>query len=208
MLMRWAKVNLETLNSETAQEYLLEEVITKCKNICNLKLLKMGVPQLNLQQFMLLLVGLKKLDVTTVWRWLRRLVYSTTTKSYYTDGHKKEENVRYQNEFIKQYFRLEFCTYRWVQLTEEEGQSLELLEKKPIPKGLGFKYIGCNGHVMLEYHVDSHTKLEDYIDKANRKFGGNLPFRLLSWLELRRWYISHTDANLRQCMPPHAHRPG
>ncbi len=117
--------------------------------MCNIELQNMGLPELNLQQFMLL-VGLKKVDVTTVWRWLRLLgfTYSTTTKSYYIDGHEKEENVRYRNEFIKRYFRLEFRTYRWVQLTEEEGQSLESLEKKPIPKGLGFNYIDCDGHVM------------------------------------------------------------
>jgi hypothetical protein len=55
----------------------------------------MSLPELNLQQFMLL-VGLKKLDVRTVWRWLRLLgfTYLTTTKCYYTDGHEKEENVR------------------------------------------------------------------------------------------------------------------
>jgi hypothetical protein len=58
---------------------------------------------------------------------------------------------------------------------EEEGQqSLELLEKKPIKKGLGFYYIGCSGHAMWEYHLDSLTKLEDDVDEANCMFGGNL----------------------------------
>ncbi len=36
LLLRWAKTNLETLNAETAQEYLLEEVIPKSKNMCNI----------------------------------------------------------------------------------------------------------------------------------------------------------------------------
>jgi hypothetical protein len=178
LLMRWAKINLETLNAETTQEYLLEEGIPTSKDTCDTELQKMGSPELNLQQFMLL-VGLKKVDITMVWRWLHLLCfsYSTTTKSYDTDGHEKEENVRYHNEFIKRYFRLEFRTYRWVQLTEEEGQSLESLEKKPIPKGLGFNYINCDGHAMLEYHVDSHTQLEEYVDDVNKKLGGNLSIR-------------------------------
>ncbi len=76
---------------------------------------------------------------------------------------------------IKQNFRREFC--HWVQLREEEGQSLELLEQNPIPTGLGFKHIGCNGHTMRNKHVDSHTKLEDYVDEANCKFGGSLSIR-------------------------------
>jgi hypothetical protein len=71
-----------------------------------------------------------------VWRWLHLLgfTYLTTTKSYYTGGHEKEENVRYRNEFIKGYFRLEFHSYRWVQFTEEEGQSLDSWKRNQLQK--------------------------------------------------------------------------
>jgi hypothetical protein len=37
---------------------------------------------------------------------------------------------------------------QWVQAMEEEGQSLELLEKKLIEKGLRFNHIGCNGYAI------------------------------------------------------------
>jgi hypothetical protein len=145
----WSKMNIETLKSETAQEHLLKEVIPRCKNICTSKLHNTCIPELYLQHFMLL-VGLKKVDVTMVWCWLGLLgfTYLTTARCYYIDEHKKEENVRYCNEFIQQYFRLELCTYGWVQLTEEEGQSLESLAVKPLKKGLEFNYIGCNDCVM------------------------------------------------------------
>jgi hypothetical protein len=49
LLLRWAKINLETLNAETAHEYLLEEEIPKSKDMCNTKLRNMGPPELNLQ---------------------------------------------------------------------------------------------------------------------------------------------------------------
>jgi hypothetical protein len=68
MLLRWAKMNLETLKSKTAREYLLEEVIPKCKDICNSELRNMSITELNLRQF-ILLVGLKKVNVISVWRW-------------------------------------------------------------------------------------------------------------------------------------------
>jgi hypothetical protein len=66
----------------------------------------------------------------------------------------------------------------------EEGQSLKSLEKKPIRKGLGFNCIDCNGRAIREYHVDSYTKLEAFVDEANRKLGG---FHLLSWPAPQRW---------------------
>jgi hypothetical protein len=83
MLLHWAKMNLETLKLKTAREYLIEEIIPKCKDICNSELRNISIPELNLQHFMLL-VGLKKVNVTTVRRWLRLLGFTdaAATKCY------------------------------------------------------------------------------------------------------------------------------
>jgi hypothetical protein len=64
MLMSWAKKNLQTLNLETARQYLLETVIPFCHARCNLELEAFGVDQMDEAAFMKF-VGLKTLCSTT-----------------------------------------------------------------------------------------------------------------------------------------------
>jgi hypothetical protein len=138
MLLVWANKNLEILNSETAREYLLSEVIPHCRTICNKELAQHGYPPFEPKKF-LKFVRLKTLDVTTAWQWLKQLgfTYAKNEKCYYTDGHEKAENVRYRVKFIKRYLEHELCTFRWVQLTEDEAVALEQLAKHPLKQGLG-----------------------------------------------------------------------
>jgi hypothetical protein len=76
----------------------------------------------------------KKLDVTTAWRWLKQLgfTHAKNEKCHHTDGHEKGENVRCRMKFVKCYFEHKLRTFRWVMLREEEAISLEQLEKNPL----------------------------------------------------------------------------
>jgi hypothetical protein len=51
MLLDWAKKNLETLNSEMARQYLLEEVIPNCRRMCEGIFQDIGISVLNHQEF-------------------------------------------------------------------------------------------------------------------------------------------------------------
>eukprot|EP00978_Attheya_sp_CCMP212_P025185 scaffold80600_cov68-Attheya_sp.AAC.3 len=101
MLMSWAKRKLQTLNSETAWQYLFETIIPFCHVRCNMELEAFGVNQMDEAVFMKF-VGLKTLCVTTIWRWICLLgfIYRQQQQCYYTDGHEKELNVRAQLTFI------------------------------------------------------------------------------------------------------------
>eukprot|EP00978_Attheya_sp_CCMP212_P032127 scaffold123909_cov56-Attheya_sp.AAC.1 len=177
MLMSWAKNNLQTLNSETAREYLLEKVIPKCCERCNNELRAMGVQHMDEADFMKF-VGLKTLCASTAWRWIRLLgfTYRERRKCYYTDGHEKAENVRARINFIVQYFGLEIRTYRFVQLTEEAALDLEQLEKNPLEQGLARReWTAEDGIQMREYHIDCHPRLLHFVSEQNRTIhGGDL----------------------------------
>jgi len=181
MLLAWARKNLEQLNSETARQYLLEEVIPHCRTICNQELEQHGFEPLAPAEFMKF-IRLKTLDVSTAWRWLKQLgfTYSKNEKTYYTDGHEKAENVRYRLKFIKRYFEHELRCFRWVQLTEAQAEALEELEKNPLKKGFGHSYDDDDGQRMRELHVDCHDALLDYISPETALFGGNLSVRFPS----------------------------
>ena len=59
--------------------------------------------------------------------------YDETKKCYYTDGHERPDVVADRNNrFLVEYFRLEKCAHRWVQLEEQQAVQLEL-ENKKIP---------------------------------------------------------------------------
>jgi hypothetical protein len=175
MLVRWGKTNLQTLNSETARQYLLEIIIPFCQERCNSELHAFGVPAMGHNEFMKF-VGLKTLCAATAWRWLRLLgfEYKIRRKCYYTDGHEKEENVRYRLDFIAKYFNFELRTYRWVQLKEEDAIALEELDKKPHAKDLARKqFTSADGSRMREYHIDCHEEqLIKYVSDENQIIHG------------------------------------
>ena len=57
---------------------------------------------------------------STVLRWMHYLDFSSekVKKSYYVDGHEKEEQVQHRSKFINTYLsEIEQFTHRWVQMT-------------------------------------------------------------------------------------------
>ena len=52
--------------------------------------------------------------------------YNKNKKCYYTDGHEKPDVVTDRNDrFLIEYFCLEKCAHRWVQLEEVKAVQLE-----------------------------------------------------------------------------------
>jgi hypothetical protein len=104
--------------------------------------------------------------------------YSTKAKSYMFDGHEHPAQMKHRKWLMREYtMNLERRCHRWVQMTVQEFESLpqheEILKK-------GHSYLGINGEVMIEYHVDDHECLQEYACKKYGKFGGNVSVRMPS----------------------------
>ena len=63
----------------------------------------------------------------TTWRWLLELgfEYKERKKSYFSDKHESDENIKYCKIFIEKYFNLELNTYRWVHIREDTAKKME-----------------------------------------------------------------------------------
>ena len=81
---------------------------------------------------------------STVLRWMHYLEFSNdkVKKSYYVDGHEKEEQVQRRSKFIKTYLsEIEPFTHRWVQMTLVNFQTMQsLLSKDEQVISSGHKY--------------------------------------------------------------------
>ena len=73
------------------------------------------------------------------------------TKSFYDDGHEREDVFVTQNEFCKCYLtELEPYCRRWVQVSNSEAETIRDLDIE-----LGHHYIDItNNKEMLEFHID------------------------------------------------------
>ena len=67
-------------------------------------------------------------------------------------------------------------SYCWVQIKETSAKELEA-DETGLPKNCYHEYQGENGTAMQEYHVDIHSRLQDYIKEEFRCYGGNLSVR-------------------------------
>ena len=83
---------------------------------------------------------LKKLTLTTVYKWMERLGfrYQPRKKCYYVDGHEKPEVIVYRQNFICRYFEHEKRMCRWIQIPLSEVESME--EVGELEKGMGKRY--------------------------------------------------------------------
>ena len=85
--------------------------------------------------------------------------YYKRQKSYLSDKHEDEENVTSRKKITKTYFRLETCTYRWVQIDEDLAKEMENDELKSLAKNICYEY-EINNRKMREYHVDSQPDFQ------------------------------------------------
>ena len=121
------------------------------------------------------------ISMTSTWRWLKRLgfIYDTRKKSFFVDGHERQDVVIRRNEFCKRYLtQLEPCAHRWIQVTADTVE--EWKREGKISEGMGgYKYISADNTHMVEFHVDDLDFLHKRADDMGfGLFGGNLSVRM------------------------------
>ncbi|KAI2493982.1 hypothetical protein MHU86_20556 [Fragilaria crotonensis] len=103
---------------------------------------------------------LESVGLTTTWRWMRCLGfnYDSRKKSFYVDGHERDDVVANRRIFCKRYLT-EFEPYckRWVQVSVDEAKAMNL------NLTFGYLYHDIIGNQdRIEFHID-------YWNQATRK---------------------------------------
>jgi hypothetical protein len=117
---------------------------------------------------------------STVLRWMHYLDFSNdkVKKSYYVDGHEKEEQVQHRSKFISTYLsEIEPFMHRWVQMTlanyDKLIQSLICKDEQVISSG--HKYWN---HVTNEWWMEFHVDDYNFVNCDVSPYGGNLSVRM------------------------------
>ena len=116
-------------------------------------------------------------SISTVRRWMHYLDLGFThdkfKKSYYVDGHEREEQIQHRRQFTTRYLSdIEKFTYQWVQMPVAKLQSIQSSlseDEKIIPCGHRY-WDPVTNEEWVEFHVDDH----DFEDCAVELYGGNL----------------------------------
>jgi hypothetical protein len=125
--------------------------------------------------------GLQSMGLSTTWRWMRLLGFNhdAKKKSFYVDGHERDDVVTNRTEFCKRYLT-EYEPYckRWVQLPLVEATSI-----RDIDIGFGYTYfdIIADKH-MIEFHVDYWNRQITQVSVS--RTGDNIDMLLESQLQI------------------------
>ena len=96
---------------------------------------------------------LESMSLTTTWRWMRLLgfQYDTRRKSFYVDGHERDDVVASRSTFCKRYLT-EYEPYcnRWIRLPLREATTI-----KNLNVAFGYSYFDIiSNEEWIEFHVD------------------------------------------------------
>ena len=95
----------------------------------------------------------KNFSFSTSWRWMQLLGfdYDNRRKSYYVDGHKREDVVAHRHSFCKNYLTmLEPYCRRWIQVPLREAATIKTLDTN-----IGHHYFDIiSNENRVEFHVD------------------------------------------------------
>jgi len=98
--------------------------------------------------------GLRTMSQSTIYCWMTSILgfsYCDRKKTYYVDGHEREDVVLYRNEFCKRYLTVyEPRCMRWLQLPKAVACQYPELKDS----GGGYEYNKDN-IMMCEYHIDA-----------------------------------------------------
>ncbi|KAG7357902.1 hypothetical protein IV203_014515 [Nitzschia inconspicua] len=151
-IKQFCRVNLLNLNVETVHQFIWNKVFPKIYAVWASEQTSRGH---TLQSF-LKLFRISVFSPQTTLSWMKQLgmKYANHKKSYYVDGHEREDVVTSRKLFCKRYLvDLEPRCIRWIQITKEKVSELPSLSMD-----FGHEYM--EGDIkMVEFH-------EDYIDKA------------------------------------------
>ena len=101
-------------------------------------------------------INLSTFGISTAHRYITLFGYRWCgrKKTYYSDKHESEENIRDRGVFINKYNEYERDAYLWVQVSEE--QALDLEQNGGLLPGVAAHcYEG-----MHEYHIDTHPSFQ------------------------------------------------
>jgi hypothetical protein len=95
----------------------------------------------------------KNFSFSTSWKWMRLLGfdYNNRRKSYYVDGHEREDVVAHRHSFCKNYLTmLEPYCRRWIQVPLSEAATMKTLDAD-----IGHHYFDIiSNESRVEFHVD------------------------------------------------------
>ena len=97
--------------------------------------------------------GLATLSMTTVWRWMHLLgfSYDARRKSFYVDGHERDDVVAYRSMFCRRYLtEYEPRCERWIQLPKADAKSISNIDIE-----FGYRFLhSTTEEPSVEFHVD------------------------------------------------------
>ena len=99
----------------------------------------------------------------------------TQRKGYYDDGQKRTATILYRGKFNKRYLELERRMFRWIHISKEESDTLQM--NNTLPKNSGYHYTDESGRNMVEYHVDSCKIFQKRMNE-DTEFDGRLSVRM------------------------------
>jgi hypothetical protein len=116
----------------------------------------------------------EKSNPQTASNWLAYLgfEYGPYIRSYYTDGHERQEQQVHRVQYGKKHLENEIRKYKWVQLNPRQRAILESLPEDPLEQEPKRTFTAADGTHLYEYHVDQHPKLIERVDASDRKMHG------------------------------------
>ena len=111
------QVNLGSLSTELVKSQIKNVIIPRCYQDLLEEAGAENKGNMPLYNELLHMLDLSNVSMSTVWRWLVYLgyKYDENKKSYYTDGHEREDVVKDRNKrFLIKYFIAERRAHRWV----------------------------------------------------------------------------------------------
>ena len=154
--------NLATLTIESVHDFIVTKVIPRLEKTWQSERGSGATPSTNtknsdnvkpVDETFLSAHRLQSMSLTTTWRWMRLLgfQYDTRKKSFYVDGHERDDVVASRSTFCKRYLTEyePFCN-RWVQLPLREAKTI-----KNLNLDFGSSYLDIDSNEeSIEFHVD------------------------------------------------------
>ena len=152
--------NLATLTIESVHDFILSSVIPRLTVLWEKEMMapaddcdNTSEPRSRAIHSFLKTHRLESMSLTTTWRWMRLLgfQYDTRRKSFYVDGHERDDVVASRSTFCKRYLT-EYEPYcnRWIRLPLREATTI-----KNLNVAFGYSYFDIiSNEEWIEFHVD------------------------------------------------------
>jgi hypothetical protein len=150
-ISRYCLSNLSTLSLELVHEHVTTKMIPVYYELWKAEEGQVNV-KTKIDDF-LESNQLVNLSLTTIWRWMSYIgfAYSGRKKSYYVDGHEREDVVKDRNQFCERYLtEYEPRCRVWIQIAKAAAEAIP-----EVIVALGHVYPHpVSGAAMVEFHVD------------------------------------------------------